>query len=57
MNQLQIFFIRAVVGLAIAAFITRFFHGSINVYYVVGLAIILVGLAYVSEFLRHRKSR
>ena len=57
MNQTQIFFIRAIVGLAIAAFITRFYHGSINLYYVVGLAIILVGLAYLAEFLRHRKSR
>ena len=57
MTQLQIFIIRAVVGLAFATFVTRVFHGSINLYYVVGLAIILVGLAYLSEFLRHRKSR
>ena len=57
MNQLQVFILRAVVGLAFATFVTRVFHGSINPYYVVGLAVILVGLAYLAEFLRHRKSR
>lgn len=57
MNQLQIFIIRAVVGLAFAIFATRVYYGSINPYYVVGLAIILVGLAYFAEYLRHRKSR
>jgi hypothetical protein len=56
-NPLQVFFLRAVVGLAFATFVTRVFYGSINPYYVVGLAIILVGLAYLAEFLRHRKSR
>ena len=57
MNQLQIFVIRAVIGLAFAIFATRVYYGSINPYYVVGLAIILVGLAYFAEYLRHRKSR
>ncbi len=55
MNQLTIFFIRAVVGLAFAAIVTRLFHGRINPVYVVGLAIILVGLAYFAEYLRKRK--
>ena len=57
MNQLQIFVIRAIVGLAFAMFATKVFYGSINPYYVVGLAVILVGLAYFAEFLRNRKSR
>jgi hypothetical protein len=56
-NQLQIFVIRAIVGFAFAMFATKVFYGSINPYYVVGLAVILVGLAYFAEFLRHRKSR
>ena len=55
MNQLTIFFIRAIVGLAFAAIVTRLFHGRINPVYVVGLAIILVGLAYFAEYLRKRK--
>jgi putative effector of murein hydrolase LrgA (UPF0299 family) len=51
------FFIRAVIGLFVAVVITRMFTGRIYVPYIVGLAIILVGLAYFSENLRNRKSR
>ena len=57
MNQLTIFFIRAIVGLAFAAIVTRLFHGRINPVYVVGLAIILVGLAYFAEYLRKSKQK
>ena len=55
MNQLTIFVIRAVVGLAFAAIVTRMFYGRINPVYVVGLAVILVGLAYFAEYLRKRR--
>ncbi len=55
MNQLTIFVIRAVVGLAFAAVMSRIFFSSLNPVYVVGLAIILVGLAYFAEYLRKRK--
>jgi hypothetical protein len=52
-----LFFIRAVLGLAIAALITRMFRGSIDPGYVAGLAIVLVGLAYVLEYFRKRGGR
>ena len=55
MSQLSIFVIRAFVGLAFAAIVTRMFYGRINPVYVAGLAIILVGLAYFAEYLRKRK--
>ncbi|MGD2098977.1 MAG: hypothetical protein PVG35_15475 [Desulfobacterales bacterium] len=55
MNQLTIFIIRAIVGLAVAAILSRIFFGSLNPAYVVGLAIIMVGLAYFAEYLRKRK--
>ena len=57
MNQFQMFFIRAIIGLFVAVVITRMFTGQIYIPYIVGLAIILVGLAYFSEYLRNRKSR
>ena len=57
MSQLSIFIVRAVVGLAFAAIVTRIFFGRIDPVYVVGLAIIMVGLAYLAEFLRKRKNR
>ena len=55
MSQLSIFVIRAVVGLALSAIITRMFYGRIDPGYVAGLAAILVGLAYFAEYLRKRK--
>ncbi len=55
MSQLSIFVIRAVVGLAFAAIVTRMFYGRISSGYVVGLAVIMVGLAYFAEYLRKRK--
>ena len=57
MNQFQIFFIRAVIGAFLAVVITRMFTGKIHIPYIVGLAIIMVGLAYFSEFLRKRRNR
>ena len=57
MSQFQIFVIRAIVGLAFAAIVTRMFYGRINPIYVVGLAAILVGLAYFAEYLRKRRTK
>jgi uncharacterized membrane protein HdeD (DUF308 family) len=57
LNQFQIFIIRAVIGAVFAVVLTRMFYGKVHIAYVVGLAIIMVGLAYFAEFLRHRKSR
>jgi len=57
LNQFQIFFIRAIIGAFLAVVITRMFTGKIHIPYIVGLAIIMVGLAYFSEYLRNRKSR
>jgi putative effector of murein hydrolase LrgA (UPF0299 family) len=56
-NQLTIFFIRAVVGLAFAAIVTRTFFGRIDPVYVLGLATIMIGLAYLAEYLRKRREK
>jgi uncharacterized membrane protein HdeD (DUF308 family) len=56
LNPFILFFIRAVLGVAIAILITRMFRGSVSMTYVAGLAILLVGLAYVFEYFRKRKS-
>jgi hypothetical protein len=55
MSQLTILVIRAIVGLAFAAVMSRIFFDSLNPAYVAGLAIIMVGLAYFAEYLRRRK--
>jgi hypothetical protein len=55
MHPLIIFFIRAILGVAIAIVITRMFRGSAGTEYVAGLAIVLVGIAYLFEYFRKRK--
>ena len=55
MHWFILFFIRAVLGLAFAVLITRIFRGSIQLDYVAGLAVVLVGIAYVFEWVRKRK--
>jgi len=57
MHPFILFFIRAVLGVAIATLITRMFRGTVSVAYVAGLATVLVGLAYGLEYFRKRKSR
>ena len=53
----QRFVIRAILGLVFAVIATRMFYGQIAIPKILGLAIILVGLAYFAEYLRHRKKR
>ncbi|MCF8081266.1 MAG: hypothetical protein K9K88_18475 [Desulfobacterales bacterium] len=56
-KKLQVFAIRAIAGLFFAVIISRFFNPDAGVPYIVGLAVILVALAYFAEFLRKRKNR
>lgn len=53
----QIFIMRAILGVVFAVIIARTFYPQIEVIKVVGLGIILVGLAYFAEYLRTRKRR
>ena len=53
----QRFVIRAILGIVFAVIATRMFYGQISLPKIVGLATILVGLAYFAEYLRHRKKR
>ena len=55
MAQFNIFIIRAVFGAAFAVLLTRMFYGKVEIVYVAGLAVFLVGMAYVLEYFRKRK--
>ena len=57
MNPFQIVAIRAIIGLVAAVFLTRWFYGRVDPMYIVGLTIILVGLAYFSEYIRKRREK
>jgi uncharacterized membrane protein HdeD (DUF308 family) len=54
-TQLNIFIIRAVFGAVFAVILTRMFYGKVEIVYVAGLAVFLVGMAYVLEYFRKRK--
>jgi uncharacterized membrane protein HdeD (DUF308 family) len=54
-TQFNIFIIRAVFGAVFAVVLTRMFYGKIEIVYVAGLAVFLVGMAYVLEYFRKRK--
>ncbi|MCK4468898.1 MAG: hypothetical protein KAU60_11145 [Desulfobacterales bacterium] len=55
MNQFHIFVIRAILGLIFAVILTRFFYAQTDVFYVSGLTIFLVGIAYLLDYIRSRK--
>ena len=52
MTQFNIFIIRAVIGAVVAVVLTRMFYGKVEIVYVAGLAVFLVGMAYVMEYFR-----
>jgi uncharacterized membrane protein HdeD (DUF308 family) len=57
MTQFNIFIIRAVVGAVVAVVLTRMFYGKVAIVYVVGLAVFLVGMAYVMEYFRKKREK
>ena len=57
MSQFNIFVIRANLGAVFAVVLSRFFYPDAKIPYVIGLGVILVGLAYFAEYLRLRKKR
>ena len=56
MNNFNIFVIRAILGAGFAVVLTRMFYGEVAIGKVIGLATILVGLAYLAEYFRNRRS-
>ncbi len=55
MNELAVFFLRAVVGGVIAVVIARTFRPDGGPLFVAGLAILLVGTAYLLDHFRNKK--
>ncbi len=52
----QIFIIRIIIAGVFAVFISRFYFKDINVFAVGGLLIFFVGMAYILEHFRNKKS-
>jgi hypothetical protein len=55
-KNFHVFFIRIIFGAFFAVILSRFFYPDANIAYVAGLGIILVGLAYLSEYLRNQNA-
>jgi len=57
LHPFQVFILRAIVGVAFAVVIARTFYPHTELFKVIGLAIIIVGLAYFAEYLRNRRRK
>ena len=55
MPNFSIMVMRVILGVVFAVFLTRFFYGRVEPKWVVGLAIFLVGMSYLTEYFRNRK--
>ena len=55
MASFQIFIIRAIVGAGLAMLLVRIFYGKVQVVYAAGLAVFMVGMAYVMEYFRKKR--
>ena len=55
MDKIQTFILRAIVGGVFAVVLTKIFRPEAGPPAMIGLAVILVGLAYVFEFFRKKK--
>lgn len=52
---MQIFLIRAVLGVVFGVVLARFFYPQASRVFVIGLCAVLVALAYLTEYLGSRK--
>ncbi len=55
MTRYQILAIRAVLGIVFAVVLLRFFYPRAGIAYAIGLAVFLVGMAYITEAWRRKR--
>ncbi len=55
MTNWQIFIIRAIMGVVFGVILSRFFYPNAPLIFIILLCMILVGLAYLTQYLRQRK--
>lgn len=56
MHKLTILVIRMILGVFFAVILTRFFFPGADMVTIAGVAVLLVGLAYVFDYLRFRRT-
>jgi hypothetical protein len=55
LTRYQILAIRAVLGIVFAVVLLRFFYPRAGIAYAIGLAVFLVGMAYITEAWRRKR--
>lgn len=55
LDRVQIFVVRAILGIVFAVVLSRFFYPDTKILYIFALGIFLVGMAYFFEYLRENK--
>jgi hypothetical protein len=53
-NQRNVFIIRAIMGVFFGIILSKFFYPKAPLVFIIGLCVALVGLAYLSQYLRRR---
>jgi hypothetical protein len=56
MNRFLIFVLRAILGVIFAVVLSRFFYPEAGIVFIAGMAVGLVGLAYVTEYYRKQRA-
>jgi len=56
MIRLNILIMRVILGAGFAVLLSRFFYPDANPVYIAGLGVFMVGMAYVLEYWRGKKS-
>lgn len=57
MNRSAVLVLRIILGLAFAVLLTRIFRPGKGVFFILGLAVLLVGFSYLTSALRNRKNK
>ncbi len=56
MNGVLIFILRLILAMAFSVILTRLFHPEKSLLFIVGTGAILISMAYILEFFKHRGS-
>jgi len=57
MNRFYIFLIRVFLAAFIAVLISRFFYPDAGISFIAGLGVVMICLAYLSEYFRSRRQK
>ncbi|MEJ2037334.1 MAG: hypothetical protein P8X55_00180 [Desulfosarcinaceae bacterium] len=55
MHNLQVLVLRGIMGIVFGVLLSRFFFPNAPLAFIIGLCVVLVGMAYFTEYLRNKK--